>query len=453
MKTLLLSCTVLTIFSAGLMAQDGVIPCYNDHVDHDVKMANDPDFARQYKEFQSDNQKYLDFVKAQKEGAAYKTQAVKILPVVFHVFSPGGSSDISDAQVEDQIRIFNEDFAGQNPQVNSTPAVGGSDPTPWFAFKPLTADAGIEFRLAQLDPSGNMTNGIIHHQSSAEWVDAIKATPNANWPKANYLNIWCVPTVAPPGAPAGKILGYADVDGIIVRSDQVGSIGTAANAVPVGKGSTVTHEVAHMLGLLHIWGITDCGDDNISDTPPHATSWNGNCPTKRQNALSQDNVCSQNPNAIQLGNGWQIKNGSTGDMFMNFMDYSICRYMFTAGQGSRMKVSSRLGNWSSVSNLHLTGVFGTGVEDPSDKGLVNFNIFPNPTEQYTTVSFLLRGTREVKITVFDVLGKQLKDTEYGVLPEGVHSLNLGPDVLTKPGIYLVRLELDGVHFTKKLMVN
>ena len=34
------------------------------------------------------------------------------------------------------------------------------------------------------------------------------------------------------------------------------------------SGGTLTHEVGHWLGLRHVWGDQDCGNDNIGDTPP-----------------------------------------------------------------------------------------------------------------------------------------------------------------------------------------
>jgi len=61
----------------------------------------------------------------------------------------------------------------------------------------------------------------------------------------------------------GTVLGYAQfpynifpsglmsTDGVVLRSDHTGRIGTAMQ--PGRSGRTATHEVGHWLGLRHIW--------------------------------------------------------------------------------------------------------------------------------------------------------------------------------------------------------
>src|SRR5689334_19435047 len=82
------------------------------------------------------------------EGArtAARTGVVS-LPVVVHVVhNPvDPAQNISDAQIESQIAVLNEDFRAANADVVKVPAV-------WTS---LVADARIEFRLATVDPDGN----------------------------------------------------------------------------------------------------------------------------------------------------------------------------------------------------------------------------------------------------------------------------------------------------------
>ncbi|MCB0431307.1 MAG: T9SS type A sorting domain-containing protein, partial [Flavobacteriales bacterium] len=78
-----------------------------------------------------------------------------------------------------------------------------------------------------------------------------------------------------------------------------------------------THEVGHWLGLYHIWGDSNCGNDQVSDTPTQQTS-NTGCPS------FPHVTCSNGPN---------------GDMYVNYMDYvnDACMVMFSKGQVSRMQ--------------------------------------------------------------------------------------------------------------------
>jgi hypothetical protein len=96
-----------------------------------------------------------------------------VIPVVFHIIHANGIENISDAQIQDAVRVLNEDFNRQN-----------SD---WDAVRPefldRVADVGIEFRLAQLDPFGNCTNGITRTVSNATFAGDFDMTQLIQWPR------------------------------------------------------------------------------------------------------------------------------------------------------------------------------------------------------------------------------------------------------------------------------
>ena len=240
------------------------------------------------------------------------------IPVVVHVVWNTAAQNISDAQIASQIDVLNRDFRRTNPDVSSTPA----------AFLPLTADARVEFYLANVDFNGAATSGIERRQTpSASFTDndAIKsaASGGANpWPADRYLNVWTAPRLT---SAIGDLLGYAQfpggpaaTDGVVILHSAFGTTGTAAP--PFHLGRTATHEIGHWLNLNHIWGDdgTGCaGTDNVADTPNQAGS-NLGTPTFPHVSCS---------------------NGPNGDMFMNYMDYvnDPAMFMFTAGQVARMQ--------------------------------------------------------------------------------------------------------------------
>jgi len=98
-----------------------------------------------------------------------------------------------------------------------------------------------------------------------------------------------------------------------------GTKGTAA--APFNKGRTSTHEIGHWLNLHHIWGDTShCeGTDFVDDTPTQQLPNYGK------------------PHFPHV----TCKNGPSGDMFMNYMDYvdDDSMVMFTAGQVTRMSAT------------------------------------------------------------------------------------------------------------------
>ena len=77
-----------------------------------------------------------------KQNANSKTSAITI-PVVVHIVHKNNTENISDAQIQSQIDVLNEDFRRLNQDASNTP----------FDFLPFVADMQIEFCLAYLsDP-------------------------------------------------------------------------------------------------------------------------------------------------------------------------------------------------------------------------------------------------------------------------------------------------------------
>lgn len=239
---------------------------------------------------------------------------VTVIPVVVHVVYNGSAQNISDAQVQSQIDVLNQDFRKTNPDIASLPAV----------FQPLAADARIEFELATTDPSGNPTNGITRTSTTATGFTDDNKVKHASsggadaWPRDNYLNLWVCRL-------SGGLLGYAQfpggpagTDGVVILDTAFGNTGTAA--APFNLGRTATHEIGHFLNLRHIWGDdgTGCsGDDFVADTP--------NCAGANTGMPTFPHItCSNGPN---------------GDLFENYMDYTddAGMFMFTAGQVTRMQ--------------------------------------------------------------------------------------------------------------------
>lgn len=274
-----------------------------------------------------------------------------VIPVVFHIMHRGGTENISDGQVFDQMRILNEDFNKLNADTTLVTPV----------FRPLIADVGITFCLATKDPNGQATNGIQHYYSSQAYQGQSNFAKMNPWPREKYLNVWVVDKMQ------GGVAGYAyypgsvqsqplnpTMDGVMILNDYIGSIGSAND----DRSRALTHEIGHWLNLPHVWGDNNepgeaCGDDGVDDTP-ETRGWNF-CPT-----LANADVC--NPGVVE---NWQ-----------NFMEYSYCSYMFTPDQALRMHaalespISGRNNLWSEE-NLIATGVCMEPTSTPTADFSVN----------------------------------------------------------------------------------
>ncbi|MEM1056171.1 MAG: endonuclease/exonuclease/phosphatase family protein [Bacteroidota bacterium] len=78
-----------------------------------------------------------------------------------------------------------------------------------------------------------------------------------------------------------------------------------------------------------------------------------------------------------------------------------------------------------------------------------FSVAPNPAKASATVRFGLAAPTEVRLTVQDALGRRVI-TEAVRLGAGEHALPVGTGDLA-PGVYVVRLEADGVVATRTLV--
>ena len=286
------------------------------------------------------NERTVELKRARLEGEVERGGGPRIIPTVFHVIHQGGNENISYEQIEDQMRILNEDFRRLNEDAANTRP----------EFLGVAVDANVEFRLAKLDPQGNCTDGVVRVFSpltnNASDDNGVKGL--SYWDRSKYFNVWVVKTINNDGE-QGTILGYAQfpgfgsaaTDGVVVRADYIGDIGTGANNG--SKGRTLTHEAGHWLGLFHTFqGGCNGGffGEPIDDTPPQAEATESNCP---QNA----NTCSND-------------NPDLPDMIENYMDYSngACQNTYTQGQKDAMDavLGGSRSQIHSANNLNATGV-------------------------------------------------------------------------------------------------
>jgi hypothetical protein len=239
------------------------------------------------------------------------------IPVIVHVLYNTTSQNISDAQVQSQIDVLNEDYQSKNSDFSKISSTAFSS----------AASTGLKIRFVLATVNG-LANPIHKQTRVTSWStnDAIKYSNRGGdnvIDPANNLNIWV-------GNLGGGLLGYAQfpggkaaTDGVVILYSAFGSkskysSGTYIKTYDLGR--TATHEVGHWMNLRHIWGDDNgscSGTDYVGDTPNQAGE-NYGVPT-----YPKTDACS--PTA-------------PGVMFMNYMDYTddAGMYMFSKGQADRM---------------------------------------------------------------------------------------------------------------------
>ncbi|HZV71105.1 MAG TPA: M43 family zinc metalloprotease [Saprospiraceae bacterium] len=272
-----------------------------------------------------DQDKYGEFLKNVHEHQVHpsvRPRSETYYQVVVHIITRMGSTPISKAQVIHQIDVLNNDFAGRGENIYKLEE----------EFKPLITDTGIKFCLATTDPDGALTDGIKFTETDTPDI-ALAAGKmgriaihydelggQTGWDNTRYINIWVgeyrnfLGSASLPG-----MAPFDEETGIVIDPRSFGSLGDAATHTFYRGGHTLTHEMGHFFGLLHIFGTGDhnCTDgDEVEDTPNQLEAYFG-CPKGTQISCDVSN------------------------MYQNFMDLTDdrCLAAFTAGQSARMQAT------------------------------------------------------------------------------------------------------------------
>lgn len=284
MKKILLSATVLLSVLTSVNAQT-IQPC-NTYGVREVYLKNVPGYAAKLNAAEAASKaEYEAFLKNQKIA---KTASISptynfTVPVVFHVLhlgeAPGTGSNIDDQICADALAQVNRDYAMQGADINAI------DPL----FKPLYVNSHMQFMLAQKDPNGNCTNGVVHHYDpNTNWDQAnlfnYKYSTNGvgQWHPSQYLNIYVVKNII--GSSMGIIVGYTHLPGTspVDAADAIVYNYNFLGQNNILDARSLSHEIGHFFGLSHTFGSTnspgfECGNDDIGDTPA-TTGFFSTCP-------------------------------------------------------------------------------------------------------------------------------------------------------------------------------
>jgi hypothetical protein len=404
-KTLLVICWIALFAALPVVAQN-VVRC-----------ASQPPCA----EFEDWLQPLIDARMADPE---IHPNAIYTIPTVMHVIhngeNVGSGTNLSVAQLNSQFDVLNEDFRKTNADFNTVvPA----------AFQSVAADCEINFCKAMRTPQGNAmpTPGVNRiNRNTMGWTAPPYSTsyidntikPATIWDPTKYFNVWVVNI-------SGGILGYATFPvgsglttcmnvtletatrtGVVILYNATGRVGNLM--ATYNKGRTATHEVGHWLGLRHIWGDANCGNDCCNDTPTQASS-NFNCPTFPKISCN---------------------NGPNGEMYCNYMDYvpDACMAMFTQNQKARMQTCMANGTYRAPLNTS-NACTPVGIDDPYFANA--FTLFPNPT----TGTLNIRAAfpeNNLQVRVYNSLGEKVADLGRVVDKEFSIDLSSQPN-----GIYMV----------------
>jgi len=257
------------------------------------------------------------------------------IPVKIHILLDSPEK-VSDEQVFSQIEVTNQDYAA-------------------------------EFLFSLKDVSRNQTTKLFNFNNLEEIMEIVPEDPEV-------LNIWVVDMqtgfLGAASFPWSIAVEGLDSTSIMASVFPPGVQGVAVDLKVFGvgeeydldqrfnQGTTVTHEIGHVLGLHHPWGLlSNCDNDDFCDDTPEQDTFYFGCPDPIES-------CTPGVN-LDLSN------------FMQFLD-DECMDHFTTCQFQRMKV---------VAQTNMTQILNSPALDLPDyqiiTGLPHFSepsvaIYPNP---------------------------------------------------------------------------
>ena len=140
--------SLLIIFSTILTAQVNIKKCLTTPLVQQELKSN-PDYAKGREKSMAENSTWI--------ADNHTKKSTLNIPVVVHIVhrvshaNMGSGTNISDAQIEDALRILNEDYSKTNPE---------SPNPPRNTFLNYAGNPDLKFCFATTDPDGNSTNGI-----------------------------------------------------------------------------------------------------------------------------------------------------------------------------------------------------------------------------------------------------------------------------------------------------
>lgn len=336
------------------------------------------------------------------------------VPVVFHIVYNTAAENVPDSFLLDAIQVMNQDFRKQNPDTANIPSI----------WKPLASDCEIEFCLAQQDPQGNPTNGITRTPTTTTQFMCNNHVMYSSmggediWDRNRYFNIWVCKLNAfmiycstqyfnATSSEDGAVIDYT-----ILRRQSIGGYWN--------QQKICSNAAAEYLNLYLFYRCQmTCADcDSVPDTPNDSTGCLGSC--------TLTDACHPTVPGVMCSNFMSSANDS-------------CRYFFTQGQKTRMRVCL---NGPRASLLSSNVCLPVGINE--NYQLNGIQIFSNPSNG----NFTINSSEKISsIDIMNLTGEKIYSSFLYAYKSAINLPN------QSKGIYFIKINLDKGTVIKKLVIE
>jgi hypothetical protein len=147
-----------------------------------------------------------------------------------------------------------------------------------------------------------------------------------------------------------------------------------------------------------------------------------------------------------VNNDWGTNEGATGSEIVT----GGCGVADAGGNINRILVIPATATTLNFCYEKCT-ICATSINDYAS-AVSTVNVYPNPANEFATLSYDLASASIVSIDVFNALGQKVNNISLGNQAPGAYKQQLETSKLVK-GIYFVRLNVNGTSTTTKLNIN
>jgi PKD repeat protein len=348
----------------------------------------------------------------------------------FNTFCQGDSITFTDQSWNGDPTAWLWSFPGGTPSTSTleNPTVVYNTPGTYDVSLTVSNASGSVSATKSSYVFVNPTTAMYSGPMMTESFETSTSVPNANWDVRNTnagSNTWVQTSAA--AVTGNNSVMITNTSSSVGQVDDL--IGPSVNMTLIsGSAPVLTFKVAYAQRTstsndkLQVYVSTTCGQSwSLRKTITGAT-------------LSTGGV--QTGSFVPTASQWSAQSVNLG----SYAGESNLYYMF--------KFTSNGGNNIYLDDINILA--SVGIDELGSN--LNYQLFPNPAETNSMVSFELIDKAETSIEVIDVAGRRVSFESKGALPAGEYQYPVSSKELAK-GIYVVSLKVGGQSFSKKLVIR